>query len=228
MIKFGYNISKYYAKANAFDLSAGKAAYPAYLSMMRMIAREYELPTTHVTEAFAALSPNNDYYGNLRSLTSVLHGMRENKPYTVSTYKACAQRAESYLNGSVDFMSTVKGPKIRAFRNCILNPVTCQDLVLDGHMIAVAFGQNLTMKEAQIELGKHGQRTKTYDAIVRAYVRAARVREITPSTLQAVIWFCRKRTESIKLTTQRDFWRDDARLFYTLDEIPPYPNNTTA
>lgn len=212
------NIRAYWEKVNDDDLTAGQAAYPAYLAMMRMISDYYSTGLVPTTEAFVALSPNNDYYGNLRSLISLIEGYRNNSPYTISTYKACGERAMSYLNGSVSFLDTVKGKKITAFRHNILYQKDSRAFVLDGHMIAIALGRPMTMSQANAEL-----RTHKYEYIEHKYQTFARKLKMPVHEMQATLWHCRKRTEGIKFSTQRDFYRDDNHLYYTIDEIPPYP-----
>lgn len=219
MSSFWRHIKKYWEHVTPADRAAGAAAYPAYHEMMRRIAQHYNVDQTRATEAFAALSPNSDYFGNLRSLVSLLQGMHEGCEFTVSTYKACAERAVTYITGEADFLSTVKGKKITAFRNCIVDPVGCDQFVLDGHMIAVALGQPMTMTEAQLAMRKVG-----YENIEQAYVRFAKRLSVRVPELQATLWFCRKRHESVKFTTQRDFWYDDARLLYPVADIKPYRN----
>ena len=222
MLKVNYrlNIESYWEGVTQFDLEAGAGAYPAYHEMMRRVSSHYELNQTLVTEAFAALSPNNDYVGNLRSLVSLVEGYKLGTPYTVTTYRACADRAMAYLDGSVDFLSTVKGKKITAFRNCIVDPVGCTDFVLDGHMAAVALGQNLTMKQAVFAIAQH-----KYKNIERPYMCFAKDIAVTPSVVQASLWYSRKRREGTLHTLQVDACRDTHRQLFELSEIPPYPHS---
>ena len=216
-MQYWRNIKRYWENVEECDIDAGKAAYPAYHEMMRRIATRYQQDQVRVTEAFAALSPNNDYFGNLRSLVSLLDGLEHDTPYKVSTYKACARRAETYIRGTADFLSTVKGKKITAFRNCIVAPLTCEDFVLDGHMIAIALGEAMTMTEANAALRIHG-----YDKLSSAYIRfSARIGMRAPE-VQATLWYCRKRNENIKFSRQKDLFYDDARLLYPLEDVRPY------
>lgn len=213
------NVKTYWSLVEQCDLDAGRLAYPSYYEMVKRISNHYRFDFPRCVEAFAALSPNSDYLGNMRSLVSLLQGINEGREYTVSTYKACALRAETYLLGTVDFLATVKGPKIRAFRNCIMDPLECNEFVLDGHMIAIALGKPMTMTEAQLAMRKVG-----YHRLEDAYIGFARRSGLRLPELQAALWYCRKRVEGIKFTTQKDFWYDDARLLYPVADIRPYFN----
>lgn len=211
------NVSDYWNRVTDDDLAAGVAAYPAYLEMMKRISTHYQTGLVQTTEAFVPLSPNNDYFGNLRSLVSLIVGYKSGESYVISTYKACGKRAMSYLDGSVSFTDTVKGKKIRAFRHNILYQKNSCEFVLDGHMIAVALGRSMTMTEANLELRGYG-----YDKLTAPYRRLARRVEMPVHELQATLWHCRKRTEGIKFSTQKDMWRDDHHLIYDVSEILPY------
>lgn len=217
------NISSYWDRVEPDDLDAGREAYPAYLEMMRRISTHYGTGLVPTTEAFVALSPNSDYYGNLRSLVSVIVGLKTGEPFTISTYKACGVRALSYLDGSVSFLDTVKGKKISAFRHNILYQRKSGKFVLDGHMIAVAAGRPMTMKEGNAVVRDLG-----YDRLAGLYIRFARRLQMPVHEMQATLWHCRKRTENIKFSAQRDMWRDDNHLYYEISEIPPYPHRVAA
>lgn len=211
------NVTRYWDLVTQDDIEAGVEAYPSYLTMMKRISDHFNTGLVPTTEAFVALSPNNDYYGNLRSLVSLIVGYKTNTPYTISTYKACGYRALSYLDGSVSFLDTVKGRKIRAFRHNILYQRESNEFVLDGHMIAIVLGKSLTMSEANLELRNH-----RYDDLCRPYRTLARRLKMPIHEVQATMWHCRKRSESIKFSTQKDFWRDDHHLLYEIEEIAPY------
>lgn len=145
------NLVRLFYQADKIDLHEGKLAYVRYRQVMRSFADYYGFPLARVTSAFVALSPNNDYHGNLRSLASVLEGVRQGYPVehvTVTTFKACRDRAYRYVTGETCFLKTVKGPKITAFRDNILRPRSSRMVTVDGHMIAAWHGKSLTMKEA--------------------------------------------------------------------------------
>lgn len=193
------------------DITEGKEAYARYHKTLQRFALYYKFGIVPVVEAFAALSPNNDYHGNLRSLASVLQHVKEGcgRPYTVSTYKACGKRAVSYLTGEVSFLDTVKGLKTRAFRHNLLYPETSREVTVDGHMYAAFVGQQLTMKEAALLFGRS---PKKYHEVAEAIVKLARGKHMSPCQCQAVLWITRKRVNSIKFAAQYDLFADATDL----------------
>lgn len=220
-----HNLHSLWDQAAPDDITEGIRAYGRYHATLRGFADYYGFELQTTVEAFAALSPNNDYKGNLRSLASVLQHVRNDckRPYTVSTYRACAERAITYLTGEVNFLSKVKGMKITAFRHNLIYPLTSRKVTVDGHMYAAYVGKRLTMKEAALELGRG--KTK-YNEVAQAITTVAREHNILPCEAQAVLWITRKRVNAIKFNAQKDLFLDSTDLGRALarpEEYLPYP-----
>lgn len=217
------NLRVMYRNADADDIREGKLAYSRYNQVMRNFADHYGNTLEQTTAAFCALSPNNDYYGNLRSLASVLQGVQQGTPLqsiTVSTYKHCRDRAHGYASGAVSFVGTVKGLKIRSFYFNIIDPSDAQHVTIDGHMKAAYVAQRLTMKQALI------RGPVEYREIVAAAKRLAKSEGLIPNQLQAIIWFARKRTERVKYDPQLDMFQNDTsdkwRTLVAVKDALPY------
>ena len=195
------NLEALFERAEDGDIAEGLLAYERYHSVLRHFAEWYYFGIVPTVEAFAALSPNNDYHGNLRSLASVLDGInkqRKAEDIKVSTYNACRDRAIQYVTGEVSFLDTVKGLKIRAFRHNLLYPAASREVTVDGHMIAAWLGRDaLTMKQAQKKFT-----TAKYREIAKDITALARRKSILPHQMQAVLWITRKRVLSIKYNAQ--------------------------
>lgn len=197
-------------------------AYERYHNLMRDIAERYATPLPRVIAAFCTLSPNNDYMGNLRSLISVLDGIRAGAALDdiqISTYRHCMLRAHAYLTGARDFEHMTKGLKVLNFYHNVLDPSDQRWVTIDGHMVATWRGKKLTMKEALL------RRRSEYHLIADAVKRLAFAQFMLPQQYQAVIWFARKRTLRIKYNAQTDiFYQGDVwQTFKRLDDIRPFP-----
>ncbi len=217
------NLQRAFDLADDIDQKEGVLAYHRYNYVMRMFANHYRFPIKRVTAVFCALSPNSDYFGNLRSMASVLdaqhHGLSL-EGTTVSTYNHCRDRAWRYLNGSEEFVNPKRGLKILSFYHNICDPDDNQPVTVDGHIHALWQGKNLTMKEAVI-----GSRAK-YREIADAMRKVARKRKLLPNQVQATMWFARKRTKNIKYEPQLDFFahHDDMwRIVIQPENATPYP-----
>ena len=203
-------------KADAIDFREGISAYTLYHKVIQNFALAYGAKFEPTLAAFCALSPQNDYYGNLRSLAGVLHAVQHSIPLEeviVSTYNHCRNRAYAYLTGSADFLSTVKGLKIRAFYANILDPADPIPVTVDGHMVCAWRGINVPMKVASI-------RPAEYAEIAKGVREMARELDLIPNQLQAVIWLTRKRLEKIKYNPQLHLFGDDIRI--SPIDAPPY------
>ena len=209
-------------RSDEIDRREGALAYSRYHALLSAIAGHYDFEFEPTVAAFAALSPNNDYRGNLRSLVSVLAGVRRGRSadeITVSTYKACRNRAYGYAVKEVSFRDTVRGPKIRAFYFNILDPQDRRHVTLDGHMVAAYRNNYGTMKENLIK-------PKDYDRVARTVKRLASREKLIPNQLQATIWFTRKRLLNVIYDAQGDLFRavdDQWQTMMRVDTIRPYP-----
>lgn len=203
------------------DHFEGQLAYTQYNKMMVTIATVYKQPLPKVVAAFCALSPNNDYIGNLRSLISLLEGWMVNKPIDeiiVSTYKHCLVRAADYL-GYVPFETPTRGLKILNFYRNILNPRGPYSVTIDGHIAAAYIGnKNLVMKDIAVSKNQ-------YHIISRALFELARQNQMLACDVQAIIWFTRKRTLDIKYSPKIGLFddpNDKWRIYIPLTELPAY------
>lgn len=203
------NLKRWYNRADAHDIKAAKSAYQNYRRTMVDFSKYTMAGLSEVTAAFVALSPNNDYEGNLRSLKSCIKHYNDGKTGlpTVTTYKACAKRAMRYLNREVDFWTTAKGPKIKAFYHSILFPDINGPAVIDGHMVgAYADRDDFTMKDAAAYLT-----ALKYREIDATTQRLADWLKVPTAEVQAQIWFARKRILNVKYSAQMslDGWVED-------------------
>lgn len=225
------NLEQMLHRADAIDVREGLLAYERYHAVMAKIATQYDAELPRVIAAFCALSPNNDYTGNLRSLITALHGWRHQwsiDVIQVSTYRHCLYRAFDYLAGQRDFLDDAKGLKIRSFYHNVLDPTDNKYVTIDGHMVATWRGQNLTMKEAICK------GTREYREIADACKQIAFREFMLPNQVQAVIWFARKRLFHIKVgnASQYDLLSPDNQdmweTFRDLDRVKPFPKRVQA
>ena len=217
-----------FALADRTDLAEGMVAYDRYNVVMRRIAKKYAFPLDRVCAVFCALSPNSDYFGNLRSTVSVLDGLRNGTPdgdIIVSTYGHCKTRALAYARGTEAFVHKDRGPKILNFYHNILKPHSWKHVTIDGHMVAIWRGDDkATMKESIIRRGE-------YEIIAQGVKDFAFYHFLIPNQMQAILWFVRKRVLNVRYSPQLDLLSasDDAwRTLRNIDEIKPYSTRSQA
>lgn len=214
------NIRRVWCQVDAIDYREGLVAYRRYRGTLERLAAHYGAPLSGTVAAFCALSPNNDYMGNLRSTVTLLRAYREGVPVNkvhVSTYNACRNRAWRFLNGE-NFLDITRGPKTRAFFLSILNPDDPHPITIDGHMVNAWRGEVTTMVEVAWSKFK-------YDVVANDYRAFAAEIGVLPNQLQAMIWFTWKRINNIVYRPQLNLFRraDDLwGLDLSPSEIQPF------
>lgn len=214
-------LDRWFQLADKVDIAEGQQAYYRYREVMALFAERYGFSTELTTAAFVALSPNTDYLSNLRSLVSVLSGLRAGVPddrIIVSTYNHNKHRAISYLRGEAAFVSPSRGRKILSFYDNIISPDTSSRVTVDGHMVAIWRNENLTMKEATTS-------QREYSEIEDEVRRFAFYHHMRPCQMQAILWFVRKRVLGMKFDAQLDLFSDTSDQWGTLrlaEGLQPY------
>lgn len=216
------NLHKYFDLADSVDLDEGMVAYERYHMVMLRLADKYKFTMDQVCAAFCSLSPNNDYWGNLRSTVSVLQGINECRPeddIVVSTYGHCKSRALAYARGVKSFTAETKGPKILNFYHNILTPRSSRWVTIDGHMVGVLRDHPGTMKELLIRPSEYDQ----YATLIKEF---AFKNYMLPQQMQATLWFVRKRLLNVKFdAAQIDLFGNANDMWQTardVDTIKPF------
>lgn len=218
------NLRKWLSRADKTDWAEGQLAYLRYNQTLSNIAEHYGwCDIQSVVAAFVTLSPKNDYVGNLRSLVSVLVGIKKLASIddiTVSTYNHARNRAVAFAVGAAEFDVHERGLKVLSFYHNIIDPTDNRWVTVDGHMHAAWLGDDrLTMEQARI-----ASRYR-YGLVAADLKTLAFENYLLPNQLQAIIWFTRKRVLRVKADLQCDLFlpRDDQwRSYFAPDSIKPY------
>lgn len=217
------NILKCWDLTDEIDKREGATAYQKYHDMLYAIAKHYQVGFVQTVAAFAALSPNNDYMGNLRSLVTLIQGVKAGWDVdiiTTSTYNACRDRAYLFLTGEQDFLISTKGPKTRAFYHNIINPYDPAHVTIDGHMYGVWVGKQFIMKDvAQLKI--------PYAKIEHGFKTVARWLGLIPNQLQATLWFTWKRHHNVVYNAQLGLYNSEDVWGLNIEpaDIKPFPYN---
>jgi hypothetical protein len=191
--------------ADSIDWQEGAIAYIRYRETMLRFAEHYSFSLEQVVSVFAALSPNSDYKGNLKSMATVLHGIREgwsSDDFTVTTYRACFNRAYLYATGACAFLDHCKGPKTRSFYQNIVDPYDPLPVTVDGHMLGIWHGQRMTMVEA-VRLRYR------YSDVADGIRTVALSRSLRGNQAQAILWFSWKRMNNSVYSPQLSLFQKD-------------------
>lgn len=217
------NIKAILDLADDTDIQEGRIAYFRYNEVCRLLADHYGYTFPEVVAVFSALSPNNNYTGNLRSTATILKGYKEGVDVNylrVTTYNHCRDRAYAYLSG-VSFLDTVSGLKILSFYANISNPLDPHPVTIDGHAVNVWRNRLTTVKSV-------AETRFNYEGVAKDYRTVAASVSILPNQLQAITWFTWKRINNILFKPQQlELFKDiSLDLWKTLrspEEIEPFP-----
>lgn len=153
---------------------------------------------------FAALSPNNDYHGNLRDAFKLLSAKRvghDLSAFTVSTYgqnKAKAWR----IAGGHEPLDLIVANKTRNFFLNVYNPDDPHPVTIDGHLLNAWRGKREGL------VGLHFP-PKLYQTVAVDVRNLAAKEDMLPCQLQAILWVTWRRIHGILSTQQLEFWDAD-------------------
>jgi hypothetical protein len=203
------NLNRVFMQADAMEMSEGMSAYQRYHDSMEEFANYYGNTIEGTVGAFVALSPNNSYAQNLRSLASVLKGVNEGVPVEniiTSTFPKCRARAFACASGKMNFLQEAKGQKTRAFYQNIVDPTDNHPVTVDGHMYGAWKGEYTKMTDAKVS-------QRLYGVISGDIREIAFYHHLLPHQVQAILWFTWKRlhrvlfSEQLNLFTVDDHWQ---------------------
>lgn len=198
-----HRLRLWYELSSPLDREYGMTAYDMYARDICLVGHSFA-PLQQRIAAFALLSPNNDYGGNLRSLRIVLEGYKSRLPieklHGLTTYHACARRAYRVLQGeSIESVFSPNAKKTYNFYQNIWDPENPQYVTIDGHMYNLWHGERNLLKVAAVKF-----KPKEYDEISVGFKVAAGELKILPNQLQGTLWWCYKRMLGIRFDYQMD------------------------
>ena len=196
------NLKRTFDQATPFDVTAGRAAYRKYNRIMHKLAEKCQAtPRTAAAAVFAALSPNNDYHGNLRDAHNLLlacHRRLRLDEFKVSTYGHNKLKAWCIANGA-DPLELIRAKKTRNFFKNVSDPADKDPVTVDGHMINVWRGR----RESLVGLKSTGA---LYDQVADGIRGLADSVNFIPCELQAVLWLTWRRLHGIHTSRQLELW----------------------
>lgn len=192
-------------QANDLDVSRGEASWLRYNELTSKIAKKHGFKARVGAAVFAALSPNNDYYGNVRDVDRLLSGVREGKSASeirVSTYHPNKEKAWRIATGN-DPLEEIVALKTRNFFLNVADPADPEPVTVDGHM------HNMWLDARGVSLQTHSLSPKRYHEIAGDIRLAAKYVNIVPCIFQAITWQSWRRINTAMLTDQLQFWHVD-------------------
>ncbi len=213
------NLVRIWELADGHDVEVAVASYPKYQQLTTEIAAKHGFNPIVGAAVFAALSPNNDYWGNLRDTDSLLAAARAGKTldeFKVSTYGNNKRKAWAIAHGG-DPEELIVALKTRNFFHNIADPTNVNFVTIDGHVNNIWFGRRAPIQSKNPNVRVVKVDNKLYHVIAGGIKAFAREHDLIPCQMQGVLWQTWRRIHGIRTPSQKEFWDRDfieARLGY--------------
>lgn len=197
------NIKRVMDQALEGDLDIALESWWKYKALTTEIAWRHKFPAHIGAAVFAALSPNNDYYGNLRDTDRLLAAARAGltiDQFKVSTYGNNKRKAWAIAQGT-DPLTLIVFKKIRNFYLNVRDPDDPVPVTVDGHVHNIWTGKRIRLTEAAQKL-----KPQLYDVIAEDIRAVAAETKMLPNQVQAIIWTVWRRIHNIRASTQAGLW----------------------
>lgn len=197
------NLKIVFDRADRADI---KIAEEAWFKMNRLcseMACKYGFEKRIGAAVFAALSPNNDYHGNLRDADRLLEAAKNKcgiDDFKVSTYGNNKRKAWRIANGE-DPLDLIVFPKTRSFFLNIFDPLDPHPVTVDGHIYNAWYGRRISLKGAA-QKGNH----KLYEVVANDVRELAKEKGVLPNVAQGIIWYSWRRMHGILFRPQLELW----------------------
>ncbi len=213
------NIKRVMDKADETDIKVAIESWWKYKRLTAAIARKHGFADSVGAAVFAALSPNNDYFGNLRDCDRLLAAARARQPiesFKVSTYGNNKQKAWEIAHGR-EALDLIVFKKTRNFYLNIIDPTNPIPVTIDGHCYNIWKGERIRLTAAAQRL-----KPKLYDLIANDMRTIAVESRLIPNQVQAIAWITWRRIHRIRVSDQSELW-DQEYLAANLGFVPASP-----
>lgn len=213
------NLVRIWEQADDRDIEVAIASYPKYQQLTTQIAAKHGFSPTVGAAVFAALSPNNDYWGNLRNCDDLLAAARAGKSVDevrVSTYGNNKRKAWAIAHGA-DPDELIVALKTRNFFHNIAEPTNPRYVTIDGHMHNCWFNKRAPIQSKDPAVRVVKVDPKLYVVIADGVKAFAAEKGLIPCEMQGVLWQTWRRIHGIRTPAQKELWDRDfieARLGY--------------
>jgi hypothetical protein len=210
------NIATVYKLATEAERRSGLLWYETAFNEAARLGQAFKLSPLTVSYVIAALSPNNDWTGNLLDAAAVcasftrgelsalarafdadkVSGWRARgdkdafKGLGVKTYPANIAKAERILSGALDVLN---GRKVTAFQHNIYF-ADSRLVTVDTHAASVAHNFRYTAATVCKVLNP-----RTYDDYAESYAAEADKRGLLPKQIQAITWVSWRRIHAASI-----------------------------
>jgi hypothetical protein len=201
------NLKKVFEAADKADIRIAEVAWLKMHKMTSQIALKHGFDPRIGAAVFAALSPNNDYHGNLRDTHRLLEAAKNRigiDDFKVSTYGNNKRKAWRIVHGE-EPLDLIVFPKTRNFFQNVHNPNDPHPVTVDGHIYNAWHGRRISLK-GMAQKGTN----KLYEEVAEDVRELARAKGIVANICQGIIWYSWRRMHRILTPNQLEMWDCEA------------------
>jgi hypothetical protein len=198
------NLKIVYEKAAPHDIRTAEKAFWKYQQLVGEIAQSHGFNTRVGAGVFAALSPNNDYHGNLRDAHKLIAAAAKHQSiesFSVSTWGHNKRKAWSIVHGT-DPLEAIIANKTRNFFINIVDPTDPEAVTVDGHMFNMWKGRRTNLVAMTARYG-------LYETVAAGVRELATQKGFIPSQMQGILWLTWRRLHRIYTPKQCELWDVD-------------------
>ena len=197
------NLTRVFDFADKVDIKIAEEAWHKMHRLTARIAEKHGFSSRVGAAVFSALSPNNDYHGNLRDCDRLLSAARQGltiDQFKVSTYGNNKRKAWDITHGR-DPLDLIVFPKTRNFYMNVNDPLDPHPVTVDGHIYNAWHGKRISLKG----MAQKGN-SKLYEEVAQDIRELGRIKGIIPNVVQGILWFSWRRMHKILYNSQLTLW----------------------
>lgn len=198
------NLIRVFDFADKVDIKIAEEAWHKMHRLTARIAEKHGYPSSVGAAVFAALSPNNDYHGNLRDTDRLLSAARAGltlDQFRVSTYGNNKRKAWNIAFHGRDPLDLIVFPKTRNFFMNVNDPLDPHPVTVDGHIYNAWHGRRISLKG----MAQKGN-SKLYEEVANDIRLLASEKGVLPNVCQGIIWYAWRRMHGILYSPQLTLW----------------------
>ena len=173
------NILTVFNQATADEIQQGKHWYADAHKQGIRLSKTYGISVYAACGIIAAVSPRLRWERNVEVAERIIQG-RELDGLGVRWY-ANVRKAKLILAGNMP-ANILRGNKVRAFYDNLVQPERSLCVCIDGHVWAIAHGKRISLEDVP-PIGR-----RAYNRLSVSYATVAKQLGLRPSQLQAVVW----------------------------------------
>lgn len=198
-----HNLYALFGQIRSHELQEWSQAYHHYHALLSEVALSLSCPIGKVAGVMAALSPNNDYLGNLSNCIKTIQHHQASLPIQLLRVQTYGAKAWAILEGQDPDVTLSTAQKTRSFYHNLLEPDDISWVTVDRHIYCAWVNERIGIMTIKPLL---------YKEISEGIKVIAQRHSLVPSGVQSALWYAWRKRHGILKTDQGLFFREDLAI----------------